>query len=66
MKTGKELLTKKYAENYPKPGKAIPIPLPTEVLQNCPDSTQEVETKEDKRIQGNARQTARCPKAGTV
>ena len=31
MKAGKDLLPKKSAENYPKPGKAIPTYLPMEV-----------------------------------
>jgi hypothetical protein len=31
MKAGRDLLIKKSAENYPKPGKAIPTSLPMEV-----------------------------------
>lgn len=66
MKTGRELLIKKNAENSPMPGKAIPTSLPTEVWQNCHDSIQDVEIEEDKRLQENARQIARCPKEGAV
>jgi hypothetical protein len=59
-------LTKKNAENSPKPGKDVPASLPTEVWQNCHDSIQEVETEEDKRLQENAKQAARHPKEGGV
>lgn len=64
MKTGGELLIKKNAENSPKPGKVISISLPSEVWQNYHDYIQQVEIEEDKRLQENARQIARCLKEG--
>ncbi|XP_021942576.1 uncharacterized protein LOC110841378 isoform X2 [Zootermopsis nevadensis] len=64
MKTGGELLIKKNAENSPKPGKFISISLPSEVWQNYHDYIQQVEIEEDKRLQENARQIARCLKEG--